>query len=285
MSLVSFNGRLMDAAEAHIPHDDRGFRFGDGVFETIRFEAGVPYQWQLHMNRLSAGLGALRIDLGETHWAHAETRALIRQSELKEGLIRISVSRGSGSAGYRPLASATPLRLIELMPMRPRPQSPIRLWQSSWHKPALSALPTHHKLAQGINPTLALLEAEDHGCIEALQLSADGMLCEAASATLFWVQGQELFTPALSTGCLAGTTRAAILRLWDGPCHESICPPEVLHKADTVFLSHVGWDALPVDALLPQQWQWSHHHLIEPLTQALATDRATYARDHANDWR
>lgn len=55
------NGRFLPENEAMLPVTDRGFRFGDGVFETIRIENGAPYQWALHLQRLKAGVSALRI--------------------------------------------------------------------------------------------------------------------------------------------------------------------------------------------------------------------------------
>src|SRR4051812_49078958 len=87
--------------QACISIEERGFKFGDGVFETIRISDSIPYQWDLHLARLKEGIDALKIpaDLANLYALSLE---LIRKNNVKEGLLRISVSRGIGSNGYLP---------------------------------------------------------------------------------------------------------------------------------------------------------------------------------------
>jgi branched-subunit amino acid aminotransferase/4-amino-4-deoxychorismate lyase len=130
-------------------------------------------------------------------------------------------------------------------------------------------------LAQGIGSTLALLDARDHSCDEALMLSSDGLLCETASANLFWVFGDALFTPALSTGCLAGTTRAAILRLSPVTCHEVSTELATIHFAEAVFISNARLGIWPIAAIAPNGWAYdTQHPLIRDLAACLDADRA-----------
>ena len=274
-SITCLNGIFLPAEEARIPVADRGFRFGDGVFETIRLEAGVAYQWQLHLSRMFAGLATLRITPPDINW-HAIARELIARNQAKSGFLRISVSRGSGSRGYLPDADITPTWIIEYLPPVDLPKKPFTLWLSATLRPPLAALPVNHKLAHGIGSTLALLDARDHGCEEALMLSSEGMLCETASANLFWVRGDTLFTPALSNGCLAGTTRATILRLTPIACREVSSELATLQSAEAVFISNTRLGIWPIAALAPNGWKFdTQHHVIGELIARLNADRAS----------
>lgn len=286
MPLLSLNGAIIDAAQARIPLDDRGFRFGDGVFETISLHGGVPYQWELHMHRLSGGLQALRIRAPEAD-LKAELRALLAaSSHPPQGRIRISITRGSGSMGYRPKPGIAPLRLIELLPVRAFSGQSIALFHSRWRKPSLDTLPVHFKLMQGVNATLSLLEAEDNGCTQALQSDGQEHLSEASSGNLFWAHDGALFTPAPQTGCLMGTTRSALLRLWPSDVHEVRELPGVLQHADGVFITNAAMGAVAVSELRPQGWKWPQSEsLCATAAALLAQDKDAYAQEHSDDWR
>ncbi|MBV8939250.1 MAG: aminotransferase class IV, partial [Alphaproteobacteria bacterium] len=101
--LVYLNDRFVPAGEASVSVQDRGFRFGDGVFETIALRRGEPYQWAFHMQRLEAGLAALRISFNTAPLLGICTELLARNG-AESGLLRIAVSRGVGSQGYLPLS-------------------------------------------------------------------------------------------------------------------------------------------------------------------------------------
>lgn len=264
------NGRFLPAGEALIPVADRGFRFGDGLFETVRLVNGAPYQWPLHMARLAAGLESLRIPAPAVDWL-AVAKQLVAANDRMDGFLRIAVSRGVGSLGYLPDAGIEPTCVVEIMPASPLPKKPFTLWQSSHARN-----PNNHKLSQGVTNTLALLEARDQGCDEALMLSPDGQLCEAASANLFWVSDNQLYTPALASGCLAGTTRAALMRLTG--VREIIASTDALAAAQSVFISNVRLGIWPVAAIAPHGWQYdTGHPLIAELTEKLNAERAASA--------
>ena len=273
-SIACLNGEFLPAAEARIPVTDRGFRFGDGVFETIRLENGTPYQWQLHLSRLNAGLAALRIAPPSVDWRMIANEIITRSHAL-DGFLRLTITRGSGSQGYLPDTSITPTWLMEYLPSNPLPKKPCKLWVSVIQRAPLSALPTNHKLAHGIGSTLALLDARDNGCDEALMLSSAGKLCETASANLFWIRDGVLYTPALATGCLAGTTRDAVLRLAPISTQEVVAEVDALATAEAVFLTNTRLGIWPVAQLVPEGWGYdADHSCIAELTLRLANDRA-----------
>ena len=217
--------------KAIISTADRGFRFGDGIFETIAVYSSVPYQLEWHLERLKAGLAAIKI--------------------------------------------ANPnLKSADIVEM---PES-ATLFFSTYLKPSLKSLPVNFKLAQGLNSTLARLEAQEKGCFEALQMSSDGSVCEASSANIFWVKGDAIFTPALSTGCLMGSARAALLRL--AKIEEVTALVADIRTADEVFLTNANWQILPVIELKPMGWKWKIGKQTAQLHERLKADIANYVQQH-----
>jgi branched-chain amino acid aminotransferase len=259
MQYTIVNGALVPSANAVLPVADRGFRFGDAVFETVRVIDATPRCWAFHRQRLEAGLAALRIGF-DTVGLYAACMELTAANGLRDGLLRIAVSRGSGSRGYLPLPGIVPSWIIETMPL-PEAQPPAALWLSGYEKPSPRALPVRHKLAQGVNATLARLEAADHACDDALLLNAQGHICESTSANLFWLTDGTLHTPALECGVLDGTIRHLLLAHSPYPVMEGMYAPEALQAAQAVVLTNVAFLALPVASLAPQGWGWKSNAL------------------------
>ncbi len=283
--ITCLNGEFMPARLATIPLSDRGARFGDGVFETIAIHNGVPYQWELHIARLNDGLTVLRIPLPAADLQEA-ARMLLHKNNARDGFLRISISRGGESAGYLPLdAHAPPRWAIEHLSSRPLPAAPARLMMSRYRKPSLTALPVNHKLSQGLNSTLALMEAQENGYNEALLLSENGTVCSAAAANIFWILGGRLFTPTLSTGCLNGTTRAVVQRISPLPMEEVAVPLSTLALAEAVFITNCRVGILPVHSLLACAQQWNgNHSAITLLQKKYNEDVADYIRNNTLYW-
>lgn len=276
------NGSFVLSHRAAISAADRGWRFGDGVFETIRIENGAPYQWALHMARLANGLAALRIPSPTKDWAPF-AKKLVSKNKVDRGFLRLSVSRGTGSAGYLPHPPTMPATwIMEILPKVPELGKPYQLWVSAIAKIPAQCLPIQQKLAQGVNSILALLETKDNGCDEALQLTIDGFIAEAASANIFWVKDNTLYTPSLDVGCLNGTTRDAVIRLSSAPTRLVREGLSVLEDAEAVFLTNTRLGVWPIAALQPAGWQFhTAHPLIQQLQQALRADYKNAGWDHA----
>lgn len=270
------NGQFVEAENAVISIQDRGLRFGDGVFETIAVHEGIPYQWELHEKRLLEGLQALRIPT-EMLELKASAHELLLKNDWQNGLLRIMVTRGEGSRGYLP-TSSTPSVIMETMPMPPSPPEATSLYLSRYHKPSLQALPVQFKLMQGLNSTLAKMEAQEHDCYEALQCNDSGEICEASSGNIFWFSGGKLYTPALECGIVQGTIREAILRLYE--VEEGHFSLDVLQEAEEVFITNTAWQVLPVEALQPQGITWASRRLTHELRNALQEDIRSYVATH-----
>jgi aminodeoxychorismate lyase len=248
---VFLNGRFVPDVQAVVPITDRGFLYGDGLFETLRVSHGQPLRWSRHTGRLQRGAQFLRIVLP---WSAEELRRfavkLIEQNAMPESVLRITLSRGSGSRGYTPKSADNPTLAMTLHPLRPV-ISLIRLVTSSLRVPANDPL-AGFKTANKLVHVLARAEADARGAHEALLLNTDGHVAEAATSNLFWLADGAVCTPPITDGALAGVAREVVLeicRVRDIPVRELHLKPDDLFRADGVFLTNSVAGIVPVSEL------------------------------------
>jgi aminodeoxychorismate lyase len=237
--LCYVNGTFMEEKNALIPIQDRGFRYGDGIFETILVQQATPLHLARHLKRLQQGMQSLHIPT-DTDNLHNLCRELIERNSVTDAILRIAISRGRGGRGYRPPMEARPSLIIECLPLPPDADSPppgLRLMVSRYQKISPAALPVQHKMMQGLNSTLCAMEAESHGFDDAILLNHQGHICETSSANIFWLQQHQLFTPALSCGVLAGVTREIICESWPDGVKEGNYSIDRLQEAEAIFLT------------------------------------------------
>ncbi len=278
---VYLRGALIEAGKARVSVEERGFRFGDGVFETIRVQSGVPWQWDWHMERLTRGLQAIRIPF-EASGLNMPCRMLLRRNGARDCLLRIYISRGKGGSGYLPdIDREGACVLIELFPL-PEPKG-VRLHLSRYTRLSPSSLPTHAKLAQGMNSALARMEAEENGCNEALLLDGKGHIAEASAANIFWLREGVWHTPSLSTGALEGSVRAAVLRLMP-EVQEGLYGIGALEEADAVLLTNAARLAQPVMGIAPLGWEYGSAEAAAEWNALLRRDIAHDIKDYAPFW-
>lgn len=254
--IIYLNGRFVPEELATVSVHDRGFLYGDALFETIRVYAGEPFLWREHVTRLEAGAKALGIypplSPGELRAVLGE---LLRRNQTAEAIARITLSRGRGPRGYSPRGADHPTLAILMFPASQSKTELCRVVTSSYHLPAQDPLAAF-KHANKLPQVMARAEADAAGADEAILLNDHGHVVEGASSNLFWLRGRALCTAPLA-GILAGTTRAHLLRLAP-KCGLSVKEefatlPEV-RRADAVFLTSSAievleiaeWDRLPV---------------------------------------
>lgn len=252
--LVFLNGRFVPEEQALVSAFDRGFLYGDGLFETLRVMNGVPLGWDAHWRRLANGAETLKLKLPFTSdFLRAQARELSRQNQLPEALLRLTLSRGVGQRGYSPRGADTPTLVMALHPAPPLgPAAPQwKLHTASLRVPtgdALSACKSANKLLH----VLARAEAEAVGADDALLLNASGEVAETTSANIFWVEGDTLHTPPLTSGALPGVTRADVLGLCRAQSIPAIATtadlPRLL-RANGVFLTSSASGVVEVVAL------------------------------------
>lgn len=236
------NGRILPLAEANVSVLDRGFLYGDGLFETMRVRGGKLFRWEAHLGRLKAGAAALRIDVPFPGNDLARFAAdLTQRNGHLDGILRLTVSRGEGPRGYSPRGASQPVVVMttHAMPATNPTALQWRLITSSYRVLSgspLAQLKTCNKLAQ----VMARAEADDRGADEAILLNEMGDIAECSSSNLFWVEDETVCTTPLSNGVLPGVTRAVVLELAGelglGTREESVIP-EALQQSQGVFVS------------------------------------------------
>ena len=250
--IVFINGDFIEEEEATVSVFDRGFLYGDGVFETLRIYNGKPFLFDRHIGRLSHGLGSLFIGDKYSFSEYLEhTRELIERNNVTEGVLRIQATRGPGKRGYSTTGNYDPTVLISLHEapnIDPNNVLPVKLATSiqilSDHDP-FSTLKTTNKLAN----IVALREAEKVGMDDALLTNQTGNITEASGSNVFWTKDNTLFTPPVSSGCLSGITRGMILELAIAlklPASQQDITPTELGNAESVFLTNSVREIQPV---------------------------------------
>jgi aminodeoxychorismate lyase len=239
---VFINGRFVRRDRASVSVFDRGFLYGDGLFETMRVHQGRLFVPALHLRRLKAGAEFLRIEIPLTlRELDRFARELVRRNRARDAVLRVNLSRGIGLRGYGPSGNETPTVVMSLhVAARPEEEPTVRRLATSSHRVNAGDPLLRHKTSNKLAHVLACAEAADAGADEALLLNTDGHVAEAASANVFWIRGREVRTPALDCGALPGITRGLVME-WSAAlglrvreCHAK---PRELVAADAVFIT------------------------------------------------
>jgi branched-chain amino acid aminotransferase len=248
------NGKITSLAAAAIHPLDRGFLFGDGLFETLRADAGRVAFAREHLARLrhSAEVFKLAVPDSDSELI-AAMHDLLAVNRLMDARLRLTVTRGlhSGNLGLPPAASPTVLLMAEPLAenLRERQTRGVSLALASLRIPR-SFLLARHKTLNRLPYLYAREQAQSQGAFDALLLDLQGQVAETTAANLFIVHGRRLLTPTLLAPILPGITRAAVLQLARekglAP-EERDFPPEKLFAADEVFVTSAIAEVLPVN--------------------------------------
>ncbi|MET9955955.1 aminodeoxychorismate lyase [Streptomyces sp. NPDC006339] len=226
------NGGLHDAGTALVSVLDHGLTVGDGVFETVKAERGETFALTLHLERLTRsarGLGLPDPDLDEVRRACA---AVLEANPMELGRLRITYTGGLSPLGSE-RGDAGPSLVVALGETSRRPDSTAVI-TVPWTRNERGAL-TGLKTTSYAENVVALARARERGASEALFGNTVGQLCEGTGSNVFVVLDGRILTPPVSSGCLAGITRALAVQ-WTG-AEETDLPLEVLESADEIFLT------------------------------------------------
>lgn len=249
MSFVFYNSQLLSADVATISQNDRAFKFGDGVFETIRISGGKIIWWESHLQRLNDGLKSLKIEC-DCKGLLSQSRELIKKNNITSGFLRISISRGDKSLGYLPDKDNVASIFIQTTPLRDVKYEPKNLMISSYKKIPDVCLPSNAKtVANGLNSSLARMEANENGCFESVMLTVDEKVAECSSGNIFWYKNKVLYTP--KSNLIKGVTRNQIIKHSDIEVLEGDYNIMHLKEAEEVFITNVSWILLPVKSIDP----------------------------------
>jgi branched-chain amino acid aminotransferase len=263
-TLVWLDGKVLTGAEATVSVLDHGFTVGDGVFETLKVVHGTPFALDRHLLRLRAsadGLGLAAPADDDVRAACAgvlaawSTRATDRGDDWPDGAcarLRITLTSGTGPAGSgrgtrRPTLVVT---MAPLVPAEPATTVVTVPWRRNEHAATVGVKTTSYA-----DNVMALAAAQAAGATEALMANTAGNLCEGTGSNVFVVIDNQLLTPPLSSGCLAGVTRALVLESGCGVVQRDIAF-DALGDASEIFLTSTTRDVQAVTAvdgrLLPE---------------------------------
>ena len=254
------NGRMVEEAEARISVLDRGFLYGDGVFETVRIYHGRPVWLDRHLARLSQSCRAIRLEAPSTvNWRDV-FRQVIARNQLDHAVIRLTLSRGphdpGSEGGLVAESGAAPTVVLMPRPLRHvtsrQRHDGVPIVITAIRRPSPLSGPAQAKTLNYLNSLLAMREAVARGAFEGLQLTLDGYLAECAMSHVFFVTRNALHTPSPACGVLPGITRGVVLEAAPAlglSVHEGRYRPDVLHDADECFLTGSGIGILPVAAI------------------------------------
>jgi branched-chain amino acid aminotransferase len=247
------NGVFVRDQDAVVSVHDRGLRYGDGVFDTLRVYRGQPFLIERHIARLIEGTNAIGISPLPTPSAFASTiRDLIDRNEIPEALVRTTVTRGV-SPGWEVRHAGDPTVAVVEQPFAGYPDplyrsgASIVILANTRLRP--SALTAAAKSLSLLAHVQAKREATAQDADEALLCSESGAVAEGTVSNIFCVKDGRLHTPPLSDGILQGITREVVLRLARRNGIETIedrLTPDQLRAADEVFLTSTGMEVLPV---------------------------------------
>ncbi|HEY5922399.1 MAG TPA: aminotransferase class IV [Kofleriaceae bacterium] len=249
MIAVSIDGMLVAPEHAVVSVFDRGFLFGDGVFEVFRTWDETAVDLEAHLARLYSSAGVLAIKaMPPDRLAEATVRTLAN-SGPGEKRVRVVLTRGPGPLLARPdaLGPGRAIVIVEPLPAQP---TELSLAIVDWPLPRRAG--AGHKTLAYLDHIFARELAANAGADEAVRLGPDGDVVECATANLFIVAAGEVITPPVELGVLPGVTRArALVACAESgiTAHERRFTPEQLAAADEIFITSAVRGVVPVTRL------------------------------------
>ncbi len=251
---VYIDGKYYDERNARVSVFDHGLLYGDGIFEGIRAYNGRVFKLKEHIDRLFCSAKAILLELPMSHedimTAVVET---CRRNKIRDGYIRLVVTRGIGTLGLNPNRCKNPSVIIIA--------GKIQLYPQEFYQRGMEivTVPTTRNLHSALNPAikslnylnnvLARIEANIAGCEEAILLNAEGFVCECTGDNVFIIKERHLFTPPLSAGALYGITRRVVMEMAE-ESGLTVSEPNLtrydLFNADECFLTGTGAELVPI---------------------------------------
>lgn len=251
---VYLNGSFVDAADAKISVFDHGLLYGDGVFEGIRLYDGNVFKLDEHLERLELSAHAILLTLP---WSRQEISDAVcescRRNGLKNGYIRLVVTRGVGSLGLSHKSCKEPQLIIIADSISLYPQEfyekGLKIITAATRRMSAAALPPMVKSLNYLNNIMAKAEAMQAGCLEAVMLNEEGYVAECTGDNIFIRKKGTWYTPPFYSGALRGITRGSAIdllaRMGETVVERNLTRYE-LWTADEMFLTGTAAEMIPV---------------------------------------
>jgi D-alanine transaminase len=248
-ALANLNGIQMPLTEARVPVLDRGFLFGDAVYEVLRVYQGKPWLLEEHIQRLGRSLAAIRIPGIDLERLRGRMLDTIAAGPFHEAIVYVQITRGAAPRAHSFPAKATPLEFLYVEEFHDPYRQARETGAAVLTQPDVRWDRCDIKSTNLLGNVLALQAAAEAGCLEALLYRRDETLTEGTHTSFFGVwQGTVLTTPS-SNAILPGITRSLILRLTAQagiPVREQVLKRTDLAHVAELFLTGTTSEVLPI---------------------------------------
>ncbi len=255
---VWLDGKLVPALEASVSVFDHGVLYGDGVFEGIRVYNGRVLKLRTHIHRLAESAKAIRLELPYSLDELCDAvKATVDANAIRDGYIRLVVTRGAGGLGLNPFICPRPCTYIIAATIQLYPEefyeNGLKIICSSVTRNHPQSLSPRIKSLNYLNNILAKIEAIDAGVLEAVMFNPQGFVSECTGDNVFVVKSRDgqtvLFTPPLSAGALEGVTMNLVIEIAKQRgltvIRENLTRHD-LYTADEMFLTGTAAEVVPV---------------------------------------
>lgn len=246
--MINFNGVLLSEDTKIFYHNNRAFKYGDALFETLRYVNGTLFFWEDHYFRLMASMRMLRMEIPmefTLEFLEEEIKTTIKKSVLDTAAVRVRLTIFRKEGGLYTPNTHNVYYLIEVSPLQspfyliPDDAYEVELFKDYYiNKDKLSNLKTNNRMLN----ILAGVYAKENGYANCLLLNTDKQVVEALNGNLFWVKGNTLKTPPLADGCLDGILRKKLMQIvtatQDLQLQQASISPFELQKADELFITN-----------------------------------------------
>lgn len=255
--MIYLNNRIVPNKKAFISVYDHGFLYGDGIYETLRAYDGIVFMLDQHVDRLfrSASMIALKIKKTPDAVKKAVYKTLTA-NRLKEAVIRITVSRGSGPAGLDPALCTEPTFVIIARKFAHYPnmyyKKGVKIAIADTKRNFKGALNPQIKSLNFLNNILAKIDAKKKDAYEAIMKNYRGYIAEGTVSNIFFIKNRVLCTPGLDVGILDGITRKIIIEIARDTgiqVTEGRFKEDDLYNADEIFISNTTMEVMPVSEI------------------------------------
>jgi branched-chain amino acid aminotransferase len=256
--LLNVEGKLCPPEEAVVPVLDRGFLYGDSVYEVVRTYGGRVFELDRHLKRMDQSAERIGLTLPPREKIVRELDRTLEAAKNAESYARIIVTRGDGDFGLGAHLAEGLSRLIFLvrplaLPSEEQYEKGLSLAVARTRRNSPQTLDPALKTGNYLNNVMALREAHAAGADDAVLLDLQGRVTEATTSNIFFVKNNIVVTPPLRLGMLEGVTRAVTLLIAQREgllTREEPHGPEALAAADEVFLTSTIREVMPVTELL-----------------------------------
>jgi len=250
---IWINGKLVNKKAATVSIFDRGFLYGDGVFETMRSYGRAVFKIDEHLSRLCNSLRVAKIKIPHSKsFLKKQIYRMLKINRLSNAYIRLTVTRGIGTVGLARIKGGKPTVVIFVNKLTPYPG---KMYKDGITTRIVKIRQNENSPISGIksvgflNNILTRLEAKEEGCDDAIMMNSKGLICESTVSNIFLVKGKKLITPSLESGVLPGITRSAILKMAKKvklKTKQARVTRTALYSADEIFLTNSLMEVMPV---------------------------------------